>query len=128
MLNITSIFPTGTHLYQAIPRGDRAVTRYTYAQAYTPMAKVLDTSAFHDRPLLLTLLLRKDYVREHLEFKNIHNSTAKLLEYYQIREAIILKLSRSNHWVSVYYFFYGPFVLAAASLVKKADNPSLIFQ
>ena len=38
-------------------------------------------------------------------------------------------------WVSVYYFFYGPFVLAAASVIKKAgmdhkkaDNPSLIFR
>lgn len=89
-MNITSTFPTGTHLYQAIPRRDRAVTRYTYAQAYTPLTKALDSSAFHNRPFLLTLLLGKDYVRDHTEFANTHNSMTKLLEYQQIREAIVL--------------------------------------
>ena len=91
--NITSTFPTGTHLYQAIPRRDRAVTRYTYAQAYT---KALDSSAFHNRPFLLTLLLGKDYMRDHTEFTNTYNSTTKLLKYQQIREAIVLKMTRSK--------------------------------
>ena len=57
------------------------------------MTKALDGSAFHNRPFLLTLPLGKDYVRDHTEFANIYNSTTKLLEYQQIRGAIVLKLT-----------------------------------
>ena len=46
--NITSTFPAGVHLYQALARRDRTVTRYTYSQAYTPMTKALDPSAFKE--------------------------------------------------------------------------------
>ena len=41
--------------------------------------------------------------------------------------------STVDHWVSVYYFFYGPFILAAEwklewATKRQADNPSLIFR
>ena len=62
----------------------------------TDSPRALDSSAFHNRPFLLTLLLGKDYMRDHTEFTNIHNSTIKLLKYQQIREAIVLKLTRSK--------------------------------
>ena len=44
--NITSTFSAGVHLYQAIAKRDQTVSRYTYSQAYTPLTKVLDPSAF----------------------------------------------------------------------------------
>lgn len=81
--NITSTFPAGVHLYQAIARRDRTVTRYTYSQAYTPLTKALDPSAFKNRPFLLALLLGKDYIKEQPALAHIYNSTAKLLEYQQ---------------------------------------------
>lgn len=108
--NITSTFPAGVHLYQALARRDRTVTRYTYSQAYTPMTKALDPSAFKERPFLLALLLGKDYVKEQTYFAHIYNSTAKLLEYQQIQEAIEMNLTKSEARLE--------FVLCAPSTVS----------
>ena len=94
--NITSTFPAGVHLYQAIARRDRTVTRYTYSQAYTPLTKALDPSAFKNRPFLLALLLGKDHIKEQPDLSHIYNSTAKLLEYQQIQEAIGMELTKSE--------------------------------
>ena len=69
--NITSTFPAGVHLYQALETRDRIVTRYTYLQAYTSMTKVLYASAFIERPFLLALLLGKVYIKEQSHFVHI---------------------------------------------------------
>ena len=42
------------------------------------------------------MLLGKEYIRQHPDLSHIHDSTAKLLEYQQIREAIVLKLAHSE--------------------------------
>ena len=81
---------------KAIARRDRTVTRYTYSQAYTPLTKALDPSAFKNRPFLLALLLGKDHIKEQPDLSHIYNSTAKLLEYQQIQEAIGMELTKSE--------------------------------
>ena len=58
--------------------------------------KALDPSAFKNRPFLLALLLGKDYIKEQPDLVHIYNSTAKLLEYQQIQEAIAIKLTKSE--------------------------------
>ena len=70
--------------------------KYTYSQAYTPLTKALDPSAFKNRPFLLVLLLGKDYIKEQPALAHIYNSTTKLLEYQQIQEAIAMKLTQSE--------------------------------
>ena len=94
--NITSTFPAGSYLYLALAQRDRTVARYMYSQAYTPLTKALNSTAFKNRPFLLTMLLGKEYIRQHPDLSHIHDSTAKLLEYQQIREAIVLKLAHSE--------------------------------
>ena len=59
------------HLYQALATRNCTVTRYTYSQAYTPMTKASDPSAFKERPFLLALLLGKGYVKEQPHFVHI---------------------------------------------------------
>ena len=47
-------------------------------------------------PFLLALLLGKDYIKEQPDLSHTYNSTAKLLEYQQIQEAIAMKLTKSE--------------------------------
>ena len=113
----TSPQPAGVHLYQAIARRDRTVTRYTYSQVYTTLTK--DSSAFKNRPFLLALLLGKDYIKEQPDLSHIYNSTAKLLEYQQIQEAIAMKLTKSEACIE--------FVLCAPRIEELFSiNPATI--
>ena len=82
---------------QAINRRDHGAIRFTYAQAYTPLTKVLENlSPFSQRPFLLTLLLGEAFESRTTDLSHLQHCTEELYEYFQLVEASLLNLHKAK--------------------------------
>ena len=100
--NVTSTSPRDSDLLAALNRRDRDAVHITYAQAYTPFTKPLETSTpLSNQPFLLSLLLGKDFIFRQPNLLRVYNSTHNLYELLQLIEAAFLHLSKAEGWLQL---------------------------
>ncbi len=95
--NVTSNFPRTEEIQDVWPISSRENIFITYAQAYTPLTKPMDTKTpFHDHPFLISFILGRRYVESHREFHHIAECTEGKKEYRALRESIVKQLARAT--------------------------------
>lgn len=95
--NITSNFPRGDPIRKAWRIQSREYIHVTFAQAYTPLTKPMDTrTPFHDHPFLISFLLGRDCLRGHKDFHHIMECTEGRKEYHALCESIVMQLTRAT--------------------------------
>ena len=94
--NVTSSSPLLGSIMDAWPTAFRDVVLVTYAQAYTPLLKPMDSKPFADHLFLISHLLGRNYIRSHSTFRHIAECTEGMKEYRALHEAILTMLHRAE--------------------------------